>query len=169
MTLSCTNKFGLLEPHVCSYDPELPPPPPPVSHRVPLASVQPQAHLHGYASSSSESSLKRKASAASSADHPPEKRTRTDGSRDGGLDVRSASSVERTLCSVPVYMPQIQPEYTSSKLDHLPLGHHPRHLTTRMRPHIRQQPRATALYRRILKSIWTDLCDCSKDTKRRSV
>ncbi|RPD55852.1 WD40 repeat-like protein [Lentinus tigrinus ALCF2SS1-6] len=95
MSLSCTNKFGLLEPHVCSYDPQLPPPPPPVSQRIPLASVQPQAHAHGFASASSDPSLKRKASGMSSSeDNPPEKKTRTDGTRDGGVDVRSTSSVE---------------------------------------------------------------------------
>ena len=75
MTLNCTNQFKLLEPHVCSYDPNFPPPPlpePRILSANPLA-ANAQLPVNG----STEPSLKRKASAHTPVDdHHKEKRAR---------------------------------------------------------------------------------------------
>lgn len=68
MTLNCTNQFKLLEPHVCAYDPNLPPPPLPESRAHVTTS-----HVQSTPGGPPES-LKRKASAAE--ENPKEKRAK---------------------------------------------------------------------------------------------
>ncbi|KAI0756874.1 WD40 repeat-like protein [Daedaleopsis nitida] len=94
MTLNCTKEFKLLEPHVCSYDPNFPPPPLPApshdSHRAPFAPVQPHANTSVIAL---DATLKRKASVTpSSDDHPPEKRAKMKNTpKEVEVDVRTSS------------------------------------------------------------------------------
>ncbi len=104
MTLNCTKEFKLLEPHVCSYDPNFPPPPLPLSaldaQRITFANVQSHANASSTAGGSADGSLKRKASGTQSSDgHPSEKRAKTVAPEEVEVDVRAAS-VERALpCS----------------------------------------------------------------------
>lgn len=106
MTLNCTKEFKLLEPHVCSYDPNFPPPPLPFSaqelHRIPFANVQPHANATTAAGAggSADASLKRKASSTPSSDeHPPEKRAKTTAPKELEVDVRTASVERASSCS----------------------------------------------------------------------
>ena len=93
MTMNCTNNFKLLERHVCSYDPNLPPPPLPESRthstNVPTTAVQTQA----------ESSLKRKASAPPlSEDQQKGKRAKT--VPEVEMSTKLVSAVERRSSNI---------------------------------------------------------------------
>ncbi|KAH9944279.1 WD40 repeat-like protein [Epithele typhae] len=90
MTLNCTNQFKLLEPHVCSYDPNFPPPPLPDGAHLHISQT-PHTNIHTAPMNGiAESSLKRKTSSTSSPDElPREKRTKIA----TGMDVEMHSPV----------------------------------------------------------------------------
>lgn len=73
VTANCTNPFSILEPHVCSVDPALPPS---ISYEDALPIPLDTLHSH-HVNGESEVTSKRKASTPTSEHTPPEKRPKT--------------------------------------------------------------------------------------------